>query len=129
MDTITIIISIIGFILSIAALFAGVGYFRQGKNQAKLDANALLKDDVVALTKKVNEMDKEIKSLRLAIEEKDKKLSDTLAILQGRDPQMTAFVEIVKSYITANVPLLEEIKTTTIPTIKKLDKFLDKQHF
>lgn len=137
MDTIfEIFLGTIGTIISLAALFAGFGYFRQGRNQARIDANILLKDDVDALTKKVNLQAEDIEKLTNKVTqmegvilEKDKKLAETLLILQGRDPQLITFVETVKKYIETNIPLLETIKTETIPTLEKLDKYLNKQTF
>lgn len=143
MDTLQLFSIIIGLIFSLAALFAGAGYFKQGKNQSKLDTVSLLKEQIDALEgkvkiqeEKIGEQDKKIAEMKNTIEslykeniEKNKKLTETLQILQGRDPQMQAFVDIMKKYVEANVPLLDDVKVNVIPTIKKLDKFLDKQTF
>lgn len=126
---ITIIIGIVSTLFGVAAVFAGVGYWKQGQNQAKLDANTLLKDDVEALTKKVNGMADEIKQLRAVIEKKDEDLKKYLEIFQGRDPQMTTFLDMMKKYIETNVPLLQTINSETVPTIRNLQKYLDKQSF
>lgn len=127
---------VVGAIFSLAALFAGVGYFRQGKNQSRIDANILLKDDVEALTKKVNlqatdieKLTKEVQDLHRSIDEKDKKLSEYVDILRGRDPQMTLFLSVMQEYVKNNTPLLETIKSKTIPTIERLENYLNKQTF
>lgn len=143
-DTITIIgLTLVGTLFGFAALFAGIGYFRQGKNQGELDkaniklnTNTLLKEQIDALETKVNtqttdieKMGREIHELKNAVEEKDKKIDEFMKIFQGRDPQMTAFITTVTKYIESNVPLLESIKMHTIPTIENLQKYLDKQTF
>jgi uncharacterized protein YydD (DUF2326 family) len=126
----------LGVVVAFAGLFAGVGYFKKGKADGKLDTITLFKEQVDALTNKVGlqeveieKLRKEVHELNVSINEKDKKLTETLAILQGRDPQMQTLMEIMKKYMETNIPLLEEIKTEAIPTIKKLDKFLNKQQF
>ncbi len=131
---ITIVISFIGMIFGVAALLAGIGYLRQGKNQGKLDANNLLQQDVSELTKRINNQDteikrltEEVKSLHDAIDIRDKRFAESILLLQGKDPQLVAFVAIVQKYIESNIPLLNTINTETIPTIKRLEKFLDKQ--
>ncbi len=112
------------------------GYREQGKKQASLDgenekinANTLLEQDVKALSKKVNEqsvemkrMGEEITKLRTAIEERDK-------ILQGRNPQMEAFLTLMTEYVKKNEPILKVVETETIPTIRDLKEFLHKQTY
>lgn len=136
MTTLDIIFSIIGLLLSVAAAFAGIGYFRQGKAKAKLDANTILDQDVKALTKRVddqaNEIEKltrEVKDLHISIDQRDKKFAEAILTLQGKDPQFQLFVEMMKKYIETNIPILEDIKSKALPTITKLDKYLDKQQF
>ncbi len=132
----------IGMIATVG-IFGAIGYFRQGKSQAKLDegnteinTNTLLKQQIDALESKVNtqtseieRMSKEIHELKYAIDERDKKFAETILKIQGQDPQMTAFIQIVQEYVKSNVPLLESIKTEAIPTIKNLQRYLDKQIF
>ncbi len=126
----------IGAVMAFAALFAGIGYFRQGKDQGKLSTNTLLKEQIDALETKVNtqtadieKMGKEIHELRFAVDARDKKIAEFMEIFQGRDPQMTVFIATVTKYIETNVPLLENIKMHTVPTIENLQKYLDKQSF
>ncbi len=52
-----------------------------------------------------------------------------MEILQGRDPKMTEFIAKMEAYMTSNIPLLETVKTKTVPTIERLEKYLDKQQF
>ncbi len=120
---IEIIFSSIGVMISVAALFAGVGYFKQGKSQGKLDANNLLKDDVTELSKKVNAQDteiarltKEVHDLHIAINEKEQKLTEVLQILQGRDPKMQEVILKIEEYFRTVAPVMDE-----------LDKFLKGQ--
>lgn len=141
MNFLQIIISIVGTIISLAALFAGIGYFRQGKKQGEMDTVTLFKDQIDALEGKVNlqseqisKQDTEIKNLtneiqilRKEITEKDKKLIETLEILQGRDPRMQEFISELKAYIELGRPALETLTTKIIPIVNRLDKFLDKQ--
>lgn len=123
-------------LFSMAALLAGVGYFRQGRTKSKLDTVNLFKDQVDALERKVNtqtedivKMTTEIHNLKTAIDEKDRKLAEALQILQGRDPGMQAFIAIMQEYIKTNTPLLEEIRAKTLPTIARLETYLNKQQF
>lgn len=126
----------IGTLISFAALFAGIGYFRQGKDQGKLSTTNLLKEQIEALEGKVNgqqseiiELTSKVKLLTDAVEEKNKKIGEMMEILQGRDPEMTTFIALMKAYIAGNLPMLEMIKTKTIPTVERLEKYLDKQQF
>lgn len=128
--------TVVGAIFSLAALFAGIGYFRQGKVQSRLDTANLLKEQIDALEGKVNLQDAEIKKLTKevhdlheAIDEKDKKLVETLAILQGRDPQMQEFIKKMSDYITIGEPAIQSIRVDILPIIKRLDKFLGNEKF
>ncbi len=118
---------LLSFLGTILVISYGYGQWSQGRNQDKLDTISLLKSDVETLRGKVEELTSEVKNL---IEQnlKDKKtLSDALAILQGRDPATLAFIDSMKKYVESNMPLLETIKIEVIPTVRRLDKFLDKQ--
>jgi len=124
----------LGTIIALAALFAGIGYFKQGRDQAKLSTISLLKEKIAAFETKLNDQSNDmedmsirIKQLEETVEERDKKLAEVLAILQGKDPQMQEVINLMRNYMQTNIPLLETIKTKTIPTIDKLEKFLDKQ--
>lgn len=125
---------IVGALFGFAALFAGIGYFNQGKDQGKLSTTTLLKEQIDALETKVNgqadeivTLTDEVQKLRTAVEEKNKKIGEMMEILQGRDPQMLAFMDMMNTYINTNTSLWETVKTKTIPTIERLEKYLDKQ--
>jgi len=136
MDWPQVTITITELFFSMAALFAGVGYFRQGKAKSKLDTVTLFKEQVDALEGKVNtqtdemaKLMKRIKMLQDAIDERDKKFAQAILAIQGRDPSMQEFMILMRSYIDTNTPLLETIKTKTIPTIERLELYLNKQTF
>lgn len=122
-----IILSLIAAIFAVAAGFAAIGYFRQGKNQSKLDTVNLLKEDVEVLRGKVEELTKEVQNLRAENAEEKKKFTDAILAIQGRDPALQAFIASVKEYVESNKPVIEQIKIEVLPVVKKLDKFLDKQ--
>lgn len=128
------------YILTIMGLVAiisyGYGQIRKGRNDSKLDTIKLFKEQVEALEDKVNRQDDEIKKLtkevhdlHVAIDEKDAKLTETLAILQGRDPQMQAFMVKLNEYTELGKPAIKAIVTDVLPLVKRLEKFLDKQSF
>lgn len=115
----------IGVAVVIASTFYGYGLWRDRKNGNKIDTVKLFKDQIdgMELKMKAQELDiekltKEVHDLKLAIEEKDKKLLEALAILQGRDPAMSTFIE------NGNKFMLD-----TTPIFKRLDKYLDKQSY
>jgi len=141
----TPIFQILGAIITagvtVGAVLFGIGQFVQGRASAKsssikdeLNANQLFKDDIAAMSKRISEQDDsidaltlEIQNLKRMVEEKDKKLIDTLAILQGQNPDMKKVFEEIRVYIAANTPLLEEVRKEVIPIVYKMDKFLEKQ--
>ena len=143
MTLLEVIGSIIGVVLAVAAAFAAIGYYRQGSNQARLDdgnselnTNALLKEQIDALENKVDrqsseiqDLTKKVQFLTTSLEEERKKFAETILTLQGKDPQMTEFVTMMKAYIEMNHPLLDKINQEVIPTVERLGKFLDKQSF
>ena len=49
--------------------------------------------------------------------------------MQGKNPEMTEFVTMMKAYIEMNRPLLDKINHEVVPTVERLGKFLDKQSF
>lgn len=135
--------TIIAAVLAVAATFAAIGYYRQGSNQARLDdgnselnTNALLKEQIDALENKVDrqsseiqDLTKKVQFLTTSLEEERKKFAETILTLQGKDPQMTEFVTMMKAYIDMNRPLLDKINHEVVPTVERLGKFLDKQSF
>ena len=143
MTLIEVVGSIIGVVLAVAAAFAAIGYYRQGSNQARLDdgnselnTNALLKEQIDALENKVDrqsseiqDLTKKVQFLTTSLEEERKKFAETILTLQGKDPQMTEFVTMMKAYIDMNRPLLDKINHEVVPTVERLGKFLDKQSF
>ena len=143
MTLLEVIGSIIGVVLAVAAAFAAIGYYRQGSNQARLDdgnselnTNALLKEQIDALENKVDrqsseiqDLTKKVQFLTTSLEEERKKFAETILTLQGKDPQMTEFVTMMKAYIDMNRPLLDKINHEVVPTVERLGKFLDKQSF
>ena len=143
MTLLEVIGSIIGVVLAVAAAFAAIGYYRQGGNQAKLDegndklnTNTLLKEQIDALENKVNrqsseieDLTKKVQFLTTSLEEERKKFAETILTIQGKDPQMTEFIVTMKAYVEINKPIMETIKTEVLPTVNRLEKFLDKQSF
>lgn len=135
--------TIIAAVLAVAATFAAIGYYRQGSNQARLDdgnselnTNALLKEQIDALENKVDrqsseiqDLTKKVQFLTTSLEEERKKFAETILTLQGKDPQMTEFITMMKAYIDMNRPLLDKINHEVVPTVERLGKFLDKQSF
>lgn len=122
-------IAVITVLISIAGAFAGIGYYRQGKTQGKLDANALLKQDVDELTKKVNVLTKQVEELRDEIADKNKKLDDLLLILQGKNPDLVNLLSELRNYMDFNSPVFTKIRDKGLPTLERLEKYLDKQSF
>ena len=135
--------TIIAAVLAVAATFAAIGYYRQGSNQARLDdgnselnTNALLKEQIDALENKVDrqsseiqDLTKKVQFLTTSLEEERKKFAETILTLQGKNPEMTEFITMMKAYIEINRPLLDKINHEVVPTVERLGKFLDKQSF
>ncbi len=126
------LLSGVGFMAMIAY---GYGQLRKGSNDSKFATIQLLKERVEALETKIEQLDKdnvmlatEIKTLHEAIDKRDKAFAEAILQMQGRDPQMQVFIELVKEYIHASTPLQEEIKAI-LPVVSKLDQFLNKQSF
>lgn len=132
-QTLQIVIAVVGLAAGLGGLIAGIGYvygkFKEGQNKSKLDAVGLLKADVEALTKKVNELNKQVDDLTEVNKEKDKKLGELLDILHGRDPQTQAVMIDLKKYIEGNTPFIEQVKTEFFPILRRLDQYLNKQSF
>jgi len=145
-----IIISIIGGIFAIAASFAGVGYYKQGRatqildeGNTKLNTNSLLKDQIDALedkvdrqSEKINSQSDEIKGLTAkvqfltnSLDEQQKKFAQAILAIEGKDPQIIEFIGMAKSYFELNRPLLDKINHEVVPTVERLGKYLDKQTF
>lgn len=120
------ILSIMGLV---AAISYGYGQFKKGKNESKLDTISILEKDVSILKDKIVKLTNQINELKSIIDDKDKKLSDALSILQGRDPQMQEFIKQMSEYIHIGRPLMESVVKDVLPTVAKLDKFLNKQTF
>lgn len=125
-----------GAIVSFAGLFAGIGYFRQGKKKEILDGQTeelntinLLKNDVETLQKQVKELTQKVETLTKDNEAKTKKLDEWMLVFQGRDPAMQTFMKMMETYIATNSPMLEAVKSKALPTIERLEKYLDKQTF
>lgn len=136
MEWFQIIISIISILISIGILFGGIGYYRQGKKKEILDGQAeeintinILRNDVETLQKQVKELTQKVEVLNKDNAEKTRKLEEWMLVFQGRDPDMKLFMDLMRSYVNNNTPLIETIKSETVPTIKNLQRYLDKQTF
>lgn len=127
-------------LMNVGIFIGGCAYayskWSEGRSGGSLGTVSLLKEEVSALQNKVKTQDDDIKALttevhnlRAAIEEKDRKLRETLLILQGRDPETQAVMAAIKSYIEIGRPVLDTIGSESIPTLRRLEKFLDKQSF
>lgn len=120
------ILSAIG---GLAVISYAYGQWISGKNKYKIDTITLLEKDVETLKSQVIKLSGQITELQGAITEKDKKLGEALAILQGRDPQMQELIKQLNDYILIGKPVMELVIKDVIPTVAKLDKFLNKQQF
>lgn len=134
-DWIELISAILG---GLGFLALGFGYawgqVTQGRNQNQLDNNSIYKERIEALELKaktqnddIKKLTEEVQDLHKAIDERDKKFAQAILNLQGKDPDMVEFITTMKGYVEANLPLLETIKVKVIPTVERLDKYLDKQ--
>lgn len=117
-----------------AALFAGIGYFKKGRMDGKLDAITLMEKDIMALKKRIGDLEAIGQENQVTIEalykenvEKNKKLAEVLQILQGRDPKMQEIMKKIEEYIQAGKPTMEAINEKVLPVIDELDKFLKAQ--
>ena|SRR3990167_8287175 len=124
----------LGTIMAFAALFAGVGYFRKGQSDGKLDTITLFKERVDALEKKIKvqttdleSLGQKVQELTDAIREKDKKLAETLEILQGKDPGTKAFMMAMVEYTKKGSSILDALDQEIFPIIRKLKDFLEVQ--
>lgn len=95
----TLIYQIIGVFIGIGAIAAGAGYgyaqFKRGFSESAEATVKLLNEQVTGLTVLVNtskneikELERKVDALEKGIEERDKKISEYMTILQNRDPQM-----------------------------------------
>ncbi len=125
---------VIGFLtvcFGAAAIFAGVGYYKQGakseildEGNTKLNTNSLLKDQIDALEGKVNlqteqmeaqaheiqDLNKKIDQLTLDIEERDKKFAQVVLTLKGENPMMAEFVKAANEYMLLSKPVMEDLR-------------------
>ncbi len=61
-------------------------------------------------------------------DEKDKRLAEVIAILQGKNPLMDNFITSSQTFITDEAkPLISLVKERILPVVLKMDKFLDHQ--
>lgn len=127
-DWVELILSTLG---GLTALSFGFGYlysqFKEGSTKNKLDTIALLKEDVETLRAEVGELTAKVKELTQEVTNKNKQLDEAMAILQGRDPEMQAFVVNMVQYIKDTKPLIDDIKIKVLPVVDRLDQFLNKQ--
>lgn len=134
-------------IIGLGVIVTGIGYtwgkFKEGKAGGKFDTVKLFKEQIDALEGKVNLQDTEMKKqnleikrltaevhdLKIVIEAKDKKLTETIAILQGRDPQMQSFIKTLEEYTELGKPVINAVSSEILPILRRLEKYLDKQTF
>ena len=125
---------IVGIIVSLAGLVAGIGYFIQAKASAKRDtgqeeltAMKILREKVETLTEEVGRLTVKVNELEVTLETESKEKKQILAILQARNPEMDKTFEAIRIYISANSPLLERVRDEVLPVVTKLDKYLNTQ--
>lgn len=126
-----ILFGVCGLLLSLAAAFFGMGYYKQGKasqvlddGNAKLNTNSLLKEQIDALEGKVDlqnekmteqsheieQLNKKIDLLTKEIEERDKKFAQVILTLQGENPLMTEFIKSANEYMMLSKPVMEDLR-------------------
>ena len=109
------IFTFFGFLFAIAY---GVGMWRNGKNQEKIDTITILSSDVQTLRAKVEELTAQVKSLKEENEIEKKKFVDAILLLQGKD---TGMVEFIKNQ--------NEFMTYTKLILVRVDKYLNHKSF
>ncbi len=127
---------LLAFLGALFVISYGYGQWQEGRIKSKLDTVSLFKAQVDALetkvktqTEDIEKLTKEVRELHISIEEKDKRLTELLSILQGRDPQMQSFVKLLTDYVTAGKPIVESIVSDVLPVVRRLDQFLNKEGF
>ncbi len=112
-----ICIAIVTLAFSTGAVFAGLGYFKQGGKQESMDNDSIYKNRIEALelqgrnqTSDIEKLTKEVKELHEAIDLRDKKFAEAILVLQGKDPLMSDFVKAGYDYMTLSKPVMEDLR-------------------
>ena len=119
----------------IGVFIAGIGYvvsqFRKGRIDGEMATLDLLSKKVDELEKLSNSQDKEIvnltkkiNDLELAIKERDKKIDEYMAILQNRNPQFEAFIQLVTRVATDSETYMGEDKKKTDDILAGVNKLV-----
>ena len=124
--------SFVAIIVSISGLFAGIGYYKQGKNEAKSSdvdsANStvrLYKDRADAFEKDLKELHREIDALKKdftfreesykkTIDQQEQLIKTYAAILQNRNPELENTLKSINDF-------LKEIRDSGLHNSKILD--------
>ncbi len=140
-----IVVYIFGGVVALAAIAALLGVawsqFTKGQTENNSSNDSIYKERIEALELKVKsqstQMDtqdedikkltKEVQDLHAAIDARDKRFAEAILTLQGKDPDMQKFTNLLMQYVEDNKPFIENIKMRVIPVVMKLDKYLDMQ--
>lgn len=128
-----VMLGIGGFVGGIAYAY---GQWKDRRNGSRFDTVKLFKDQIDAMELKINtqqddikKLTEEIHSLKIEISEKDKKVSELLTVLQGRDPAMQDTLLAFKEYMEAGKPVITYFSQKLPSVLERVEKFLDKQSF
>lgn len=130
------LVSVAMLILAVAAIFASIGYYKQGGNKRTLDEQTADLNTISLLEKSVGLLQKEVKDLAVRVDtltkdnlEKSRQLQDWMLVFQGRDPKMQEFIKVLTEYTETGKPAIDIIIKDVYPVIRNMEKWLNKQQF